>query len=140
MATSQITEDAVRMFILDRNIDDNTIDCATFFDSPEIHNAMENAVRHYNEIPPYTSCYTVENLPHSITFLNGIAYYLYLGKLQKLLKEDMPYQAGGTGVDLTARRIAHLKHLIPEFKNEFLSLAQSQKIAANYAGAYGQVG
>ena len=139
------SNDSVRRFVLDRTVEDNAIDLEIFFSDEEIDFARELAVGHYNELPPYVRKITLgvtnkDSLPYPIAFLSGISYYLYLGKLQKLQKEDLDYNAGGMTVDLIKRRIAHLSQNIPIFKSEFVTLITQQKVAANYQDAIGRVG
>jgi len=139
------SNDSVRRFVLDRTVEDNAIDLELFFSEEEIDFARELAVGHYNEIPPYVRPITLTAsnkhcLPYPLAFLNGIAYHLYLSKLQKLQKEDLDYNAGGMQVDLIKRRINHVAGNIGSFKQEFLQLITQQKVAYNYQGATGQIG
>ena len=139
------SNDSVRRFVLDRTVEDNAIDLEIFFSDEEIDFARELAVGHYNEIPPYVDKITLTatnkaGLPYPLAFLSGISYYLYLGKLQKLQKEDLDYNAGGMQVDLIKRRINHLAGNISNFKQEFLQLVTQQKVASNYQDAFGQIG
>ena len=136
------SNDSVRRFVLDRTVEDNAIDLELFFTEPEINFARKLAIGHYNETPPYVNRIDDSQLalPYPLAFLHGIAYHLYLGKLQKLQKEDLDYNAGGMQVDLIKRRIAHLAQNIPAFKQEFLTLISQQKVAANYKSAFGQIG
>ena len=135
----------VRRFVLDRMIDDNEIDLELFFSDAEIITARRLAVANYNELPPYvdkiqlTSC-NQDCLPAPVMFLNGIAYQLYLSKLQKLHKEDVEYQAGGMTVNIIKKRIAYITGTIKIFKDEFLGLASARKTHINYSSAFGRVG
>lgn len=138
------SNDSIRRFVLDRMIDDNVIDLELYFTEEEINHARYLAVANWNEIPPYvgsislTTCH--ECLPYPTIFVNGISYYLYLSKVQKIQKEDLDYNAGGMQVDLNKRRIAHLTSNIKFFKEEFVSLAAARKTHINYQGAWGQIG
>ena len=135
----------VRRFVLDRMIDDNEIDLELFFGDDEIITARRLAVAYYNEFPPYVDRIALSDcnqdcLPAPIMFLNGIAYQLYLAKLQKLHKEDVDYQAGGMTVNIIKKRIAYITSTIKEFKTEFENLASSRKTHINYLSAFGRVG
>lgn len=138
------SNDSMRKFLLDRMVDDNSIDLDLFFTDAELDHARFLAVAYWNEIPPYvggiklTTC--TECLPHQGIFVHGIAYYAYLSKLQKLQKEDLDYNAGGMQVDLIKRRIAHITGNIKAFKEDFTTLAQAKKVHINYQSAWGQVG
>lgn len=138
------SNEAIRRFVLDRMIDDNSIDLELFFTDEEIDHARHLAVANWNEIPPYVGTIVLTKcddcLPYPTIFVNGISYYLYLSKIQKLQKEDLDYNAGGMQVDLNKRRIAHLTANIKAFKEEFVTLASSRKTYINYQGAWGQIG
>ena len=138
------SNDAIRRFVLDRMIDDNVIDLELYFTDEEINHARYLAVANWNEIPPYVGAINLTTcddcLPYPTIFVNGISYYLYLSKVQKIQKEDLDYNAGGMQVDLNKRRIAHLTSNIKFFKEEFVSLAAARKTHINYQGAWGQIG
>lgn len=137
--------DDVRRFVLDRMIDDNEIDLELFFSDLEIITARRLAVAYYNEFPPYVDRLELSEcnqdcLPAPLMFLNGIAYQLYMAKLQKLHKEDVDYQAGGMTVNIVKKRIAYITSNLKVFKTEFENLASSRKTHINYMSAFGQVG
>ena len=133
----------VRLFIMDRAVEDNAIDLvANYFSDEEILAAMYRAAQAFNEIPPYVYDLkvTANKLPYKIYLLNGVGYYLYLSKVQKLSKEDLSYNAGGMQVDLIQRRMKHFQSNLAMMKEDFLSGAQAEKVSENYKGAYGRVG
>ena len=133
----------VRLFVMDRAVEDNVLDLVdNYFSDEEILAAMNRTAQHYNEIPPYVSDVAVKDnkLPYKIYLLNGVGYYLYLSKLQKLAKEDLSYNAGGMSVDVVAKRMKHFQNNLQVFKQEFVQGAATEKTAANYSLAYGQVG
>ena len=135
--------DEVRLFIMDRAVEDNAIDLvANYFSDEELLAAMRRTAQHYNELHPQVNTISVTNkaLPYRTYLLNGVGYYLYLSKLQKLAKEDLKYQAGGLAVDLVAQRMNHFQNYLKLFKEEFVQGATSDKIATNYKSAYGPVG
>jgi len=133
----------VRLFVMDRAVEDNAIDLvANYFSDEEILAAMQRAAQAFNEITPYV--YDIEvcdnKLPYKTYLLNGIGYYLYLSKLQKLAKEDLDYNAGGMQVNLIGKRMKHFQTYLQLFKQDFMQGAQAEKVASNYQGAFGQVG
>lgn len=135
----------VRRFVLDRMVDDNEIDLELFFSDSEINYARSLAVAMYNELPPYVDPIALDScnadcLPAPVMFLNGITYYMYLKKLQKLQKEDVDYQAGGMTVNIVKKRIAYITSNLKIFKTEFENLAISRKTHINYSSAFGRVG
>jgi hypothetical protein len=141
---SQVIDlEEVRLFIMDRAVEDNVIDLvANYFSDEEITGAMRRAAQHFNEIPPFISALSVidNTLPYKLYLLNGVAYYLYLSKLQKLAKEDLKYTAGGLAVDLVGQRMGHFQAYLKLFKEEFIQGASADKIATNYNSAFGPVG
>ena len=133
----------VRLFVMDRAVEDNVLDLVdNYFSDEEILAAMKRAAQHYNEIPPYVSDVSVvdSKLPYKIYLLNGVAYYLYLSKIQKLAKEDLSYNAGGLGVVVISKRMKHFQSNLQMFKQEFVQGATAEKTAANYSQAFGEVG
>jgi len=133
----------VRLFILDRAVEDNAIDLVVnYFSDEEIQAAMRRTAQAFNEITPYVYNLSVKNnkLPYKVYLLNGVAYYLYISKLQQLAKEDLSYNAGGMQVDLIGKRIKHFQGYLQMFKQDFLQGAQADKVSTNYQGAFGRVG
>ena len=127
----------VRHFTFDRPVQDNTLDMDLAFSDEEIGHAMRFAAMTYNDMAP--QCHTVDptSLPFGGCFLHGIAYHLYLGKLQQLMRNDIDYSAGNITVDLNQRRIKHIQAvLLPLFKAEFEKLAFDQKVAINISHGY----
>jgi hypothetical protein len=99
---------------------------------------MRYAVLAYNETPPYVDTLTSPDaMPYGNMFLNGIAYYLYLGKLQSEARQDVQYTAGNLTVDLYQRRMDHLKNFVKLFKEEFDRMKAERKTAINVVGFYG---
>jgi hypothetical protein len=142
-AGNAIDFEEVRLFVMDRAVEDNAIDLvANYFSDEEILAAMHRTAQTVNEIPPfiYTISVKANKLPYKMYLLNGVGYYLYLAKLQKLAKEDLSYNAGGMQVDLVSRRIKHFQTNLQMFKENMMQGAQAEKISDNYKGAYGRVG
>jgi hypothetical protein len=141
---ASITEEEVRMFIVDRSIEDNPVDMVdNYYSQEEILAAMDRCAAAYNEIPPYVGRelkVVNSSLPYKLYLLNGITWQLYLAKLAKLTKEDLNYTAGGMKVELIKTRIEHMRESIKGLKEYFMTMAQQEKIAANYRGAFGQLG
>lgn len=141
--SGSIDFEEVRLFVMDRAVEDNVLDLVdNYFSDEEILAAMGRAAQHYNEIPPYVSDVKVTDskLPYKIYLLNGVAYYLYLAKIQKLAKEDLAYNAGGVGVDVISTRMKHFQNNLQLFKQEFVQGATAEKTAANYSQAFGKIG
>jgi hypothetical protein len=133
---SKIDVEDVRHFIFDRTVADNTLDLDLTFSDEEIGAAARFAAMGYNETTPYVDTVRPDSLPFGMCFLNGIAYYLYLGQLQKLTRNDIDYSAGNVTVDLNKRRIEHIKAILPIFKDEFDLKCKQQKAHINIEAGY----
>lgn len=136
MACYLTTED-VRNFMFDRTLDDNELLLDLAFEDDEIRDAMKRAAAEFNSIPPYVKTFQWNNLPgDSNMFLYGTAVHLYTSELAKLRRNDVDYQAGGMGVNLVDKRIAHLMQERQEFRQLFREEATNLKIRINLDQAY----
>jgi len=135
-----LTVDEIRLFVLDRTVSDNPIDCQLFWEDREIQSAMVQAVRHYNRIHPMVETWTVERHLDDNIMLLGTVYYMYLQSLQRLMRQDLPYQAGGVGINRTGALIGHVQTMAASTKSEFEDAARMRKISINASEAYGRVG
>jgi hypothetical protein len=138
-----IDVEEVRLFIMDRAVEDNAIDLvANYFSDEEILAAMRRTAQAFNEVQPFVYDIQVKDakLPYKMYLLSGIGYYVYLSKIQKLAKEDLAYNAGGMQVDLTGKRMQHFQGQVKLMKEDFLQGATAAKVSYNYKGAYGRVG
>ena len=71
--------DEVRLFVMDRAVEDNAIDLvANYFSDEEVLAAMRRTAQHYNELHPQVNTVSVKDktLPYKIYLLNGVGYYL----------------------------------------------------------------
>jgi len=123
-----ITIEDVRLFILDRTIDDNDLILDLAYDDSEISNAMVRAAREYNGIPPLCSFADPDALSADTNmFLDGIAAQLYISTLSKLMRNDIDYNSGGVTTNIVAKRIGHLKELIKLHQDRFMQTASDHK-------------
>lgn len=133
----QLWVEHIRHFMMDRSIGDNELLMDLAFSDSEIGFAMERMVDHYNGLPPRCDSLVVYCLPREFFVYAGVAYHLHLALLMKLMRNDVDYNAGGVTVEVTKRRIDHLKTLLPLLKEEFTELAMLRKRTINVADAYG---
>jgi len=135
---SILTIDDVRHFMMDRTVQDNEIDLELLFDDVMIKKAMEYAVKTYNSIPPFCEQgISPDRIPFiDDTFLYGVAYHLYLMLIQKGIKNELPYTAGGTGVDIDNKRIQQYKEQAQNMRAEFVDKATKIKHAKNIRQAW----
>lgn len=127
----------LRHFMMDRNLGDNDLLMDLQFSDDEIGFAMERMVDHYNGLPPRCENLSVQSLPREFFVYAGVGYHLHLALMMKLMRNDVDYNAGGIAVEVTKRRIDHLKTLLPLLKEEFTELACLRKRTINVEDAYG---
>lgn len=134
--------DDVRMFLMDRALDDNPIDLVEeFFTDEDIAAACQRCVSKFNEMPPYNMRITNPNqVPYRSYLIAGICWQVLLAKINQLARRDLDYDAGGMSVDLIGKRIKHFTTLAATCRQEFMDGAQAEKVARNYANAFCQVG
>ncbi len=131
MSKALTTED-VRMFLLDRDATDNDLELDLAFSDEEIKSAMERAARSYNGIPPYVHNVSPNALPGDTNlFLHAAAEQLLRSLLSKLRRNDVDYTAGGVGVNIVTKRIAHLEREIREHRELWQEEATSRKLYIN---------
>lgn len=126
----------IRMFLADRTAEDNPLELDLSFSDDEIQYACRFSAMKFNEHPPFVMWVDPAALPFGNCFLNGVAYFLYLGKLQKLQRNDIDYTAGNMTVEINKRRIEHLKEWVGEFKEEFEKTTANIKHTINMEDAY----
>lgn len=134
-----VTEQEIRLFLLDRSIEDNPVDLDLSFSSEEIQQAEKNAVRHFNMMLPH-SIMAEGQIPSVLIHLFGTAYYLYLTKILNLCRNDVDYQAGGMTVDITKRKLANYQGVAAQMRGEFESSAKQLKVSINTHAYMGRVG
>jgi Trm5-related predicted tRNA methylase len=126
----------VRDFIFDRTLDDNPTELDLVFSDDEIQKAMRFAAMKYNETSPFVHEVSAAFLPFGSMFLNGIAYTLYLSKLQMETRQDIEYQAGSMTIDVYKRKVEHLQNFVKLFKTEFETMVKERKLAINISAAF----
>ena len=132
-----ITSDDVRMYIFDRNIEDNDLLLDLNFSEEEIANAMVRAAREYASIPPYTSTVSPACLPADTNmFLDATVAQLYMSEMNKLMRNDIDYTAGNVTTNLVAKRIKHLAELYKLYQDRFRTAAKDWKISENVSAGF----
>lgn len=134
---SCLTSDDVRMYIFDRNIEDNDLLLDLNFSEEEIANAMVRAAREYASIPPYTSVVSPACLPADTNmFLDATVAQLYISEMNKLMRNDIDYTAGNVTTNLVKSRIKHLADLYKLHQDRFRTAAKDWKIAENVSAGF----
>ena len=132
-----ITAEDVRLYILDRSIDDNDLLMDLAYDDTDISNAMVRAAREYNGIPPLCSYADPDTLDATTNmFLDAIAAQLYISTLSKLMRNDIDYNSGGVTTNIVAKRIGHLKELIKLHQDRFQLTASDHKKFVNISQGF----
>lgn len=141
-ALNYITNDDVRMFILDDTVERNDLDMDLSFSDEEVERAMLRAGREYNSITPIgVGSVDPRALPNDTNiFLDATAEQLYLSKLAQLSRNDMDYETGGVSINAERVRIQHFKELIKLHRERWYSRAKEAKMSINIRYAYGRVG
>jgi hypothetical protein len=135
-----ISLEDVRQFSFDRVASDNPLDLDLSFTEHDLEFAMRFTAMRYNAIPPHVIHVHPDRLPFGETMLNGIMYYLYTGKLQQLMRNDVDYSAGNMSIDINKRRIESLQKLLPMFKEAFERQAKEEKVTINLNNGFADVG
>jgi hypothetical protein len=132
-----LTSDDVRMYIYDRNIEDNDLLLDLNFSEDEIANAMVRAAREYASITPYTSTVNPGCLPDTTNmFLDAVVAQLYMSEMNKLMRNDIDYTSGNVTTNLVAKRIKHLSELVKFYQDRFRTAAKEFKISENVAAGF----
>jgi hypothetical protein len=132
-----LTHEDVRLYILDRSVEDNDLDLDLAFADEEIDAAMRRAARAWNSIPPFISQVTWPYLPDDTNvFLEATAEQLYIALLSKLQRNDIDYTAGGVGTNLVSKRIEHLKWQIQDCRGRWQQVAHDIKLTHNLKQAF----
>jgi hypothetical protein len=140
-SNTYITVDDIRLYILDRSIDDNDFDQDLSFSDEEILNAMARAAREYNSIPPYVNGARADCLPKDTNmFFDATVQQLYIAELNRAMRNDIDYDAGGVVTSMEAKRIKNLQQLAQEHGERFREAARNRKIFINFSDGYGQIG
>lgn len=134
---SKLTTEDIRLFLLDRSVEDNDLELDVAFSDDEIRDAMKRAARAYNSLPPFVHNVTPNALPDDTNlFLYATAEQLMLSLISKLRRNDVDYTAGGVGTNLVAKRIAHLQNEIQEYRALWQKEATDTKLHMNINNCY----
>jgi hypothetical protein len=132
-----ITSEDVRMYVFDRNIEDNPLLLDLNFSEEEIANGMVRAAREWASIPPYTSTVSPACLPADTNmFLDAIVAQLYMSEMNKLMRNDIDYTSGNVTTNLVAKRIKHLADMVKFYQERFKIAAKEWKISENVSAGF----
>lgn len=138
MATTVITPNEIRMFLMDRP-ELNTLIRTINFSTEEIDQAAISVIDYFNTISPQTVCHVLETFPYRYLLVIGVAgYLLRSGSINQALNH-FAYSVDGVQIDDNAKAELFLR-IGGEFWEEFKQLAQNIKVAQNISAAFGSVG
>jgi hypothetical protein len=137
---SYLTIDDIRLAAAD-----HTVIAAGFdleFSDDEIVSAMKRCARDFNSIPPFVCRAPAHTqFPDDTNiFIDGTLKQLYLVQFQKLMRDDIPYQAGAVQVDDVKRKLEHVKDAIKLFGDQFVEAVGFYKRSINIRAGYGPIG
>ena len=140
-SNNYLTVDDIRLYILDRSVADNDLDRDLSFSNDEIFAAMERAAREYNSLPPFVNSARAACLPKDTNmFLDGVVQQLYIAWLNRAMRNDIDYDAGGVVTSLEAKRIKHMQQLAQDHGERFREAARNRKVFLNMSEGYGPIG
>lgn len=134
-----VSEEDVRMFLVDKAPADNYLLDDVEMSQEEIQKAIGWAVDKFNSTPPFIRLFTAETMPHYVLVL-GTAAMLLRMKAMNYMRNRLDYQqANGTSVQ-DKNKGAEYMAMSKELMAEFVQLMGNLKYAANIESCYGRVG
>lgn len=125
--------------MMDQEVKHNLLDMDLNFSEEEIREAQKRAAQFLNSIPPVFIHVNPHGRNMQYPYLLATAYQLYLSFLQRLIRQDVEYSSGEVQVNLVARRIKHIKELLPTLRSEAAELASEIKQGINLSQAFGTI-
>ncbi len=129
------TKDEIRMSMRDSDPVENELLGNLDFDLAEHCLACVQAVQFWNEQPPvlYYHIYDTRSFPFKGIWLLGIQSYLYRYAEEHYRRNQLPYSAGGTGVDDKNKLQQYLQAAERRY-SEFVQAVVRQKVRLNLEG------
>lgn len=134
-----VTEEDVRMFLVDKSPADNYLLDDVEMTNEEIQKAIGWAVDKFNSTPPFIRIMQPETLPHYVLVL-GTAAMLLRMKAMNYMRNRLDYQqSNGTGVQ-DKNKGAEYMNMSKELMAEFTQITSQIKYSENIDACYGRVG
>ena len=135
---SCLTPRTIRFAIFDRVAADNKLDQVLSFTDDEIREAMINAARAYNSMPPLSIKTNFQCLDDTTdVFIHGTIYWLYLGRVSQLQRNEPDIDAGGVTVRLDQKQIEYFTKMMAHHEEKFKYAVNNIKVAKNLAAGFG---
>jgi hypothetical protein len=127
---------AVRHFVWDRTIDDNTVEMDLAFSDEEIQQAADFMALDFNSIPPFVANISGRRPPMASWAIYGTCYHLMLERLQKIQRNEVTYNAGGVGAEYTSTQVKHMERMMDHHEKRFRAQVKDAKVNANINDAW----
>ena len=136
-----ITEQDVRMYLLDRTVEDHLVLPDVAFSPEQIAFAMKTAARRYNSIRPYVDYVQPDSLPGDTNlFLDGIAGALFDMLRTNAGLNDMEYVAGNISTNVQGNLAKNADAIASFYNDRFTREATELKVSRNLQQAFGRIG
>lgn len=133
---AEITEDDIRMFLVDRTADDNFLLDDTDFESAQIAHAMDMALQKYNAMTPII--HILSELPKYVWII-GTAAMLLRMKAFNQVRNRLDYQQKSGAAIQDKNKAQEYLSLSRELMGEFDQACKTLKVAANIDSGYGRL-
>jgi len=139
MQVPPISENDIRMFLVDKSPSDNFLLDDVEYTNEEISSACQFCVDKYNSQPPYVDKYTLASWPYRYELLIGASAMLLRMKAINMVRNRLDYtQQDGTAVQDKNKGAEYLA-MSKELMAEFTDLITKIKVSKNMEAAYGSI-
>lgn len=134
-----VTEEDIRVFLIDKVPADNFLLDDVEMTTEEIQKAIGWTVDKYNMIPPHIHTLSAETMPHYLLVI-GTSGMLLRMKAMNYMRNKLDFQqANGSSVQDKNKSADYLS-VSKELLSEFVQIATQLKYSANIDACYGRVG
>ena len=135
MATAKLTNDQVRLFLMDRK-ELNSLIKGVRWSDPEIDAAINMCVDYWNSTPPFINTQNAATFPFRWLLLTGVAGWLLRSAAINEASNQLDYSADGITVQDKNKAEIFL-NIGNMYWKEFQEKVVNIKVTQNLAGAYG---
>jgi hypothetical protein len=135
MATSTITSDDIRIFMMDKK-ELNPLLRGVRFSDDDISRAINMVVDCYNSTPPFINPKTPGSFPYRYLLLIGVAGHLLKSASINQANNELTYSANGVSVD-DNNKAEIFGRIGMQLWGEFKEMVTNIKVAQNISAAYG---
>lgn len=129
----------IRLIMRDVCPEGNEMIDAVDFEDHEIAYMLRRPIDQWNELPPPVGRYSPATFPYRYHWGQAVCGELLTMKAQLLLRNHLPYSAGGITVDDTGRWKDCLS-VGDKLKAEWLEFARKKKVELNIQGGFARIG